>query len=367
MPGTVASPKDSIAEPTPQGPESVASRRVLLKDVARIVGVDQSLVSRVVNGDPKASASPSTRRRILDAVEQLGYRANVVARGLRMARTWTIGFLLPDFENPLYASIVRGAEAQASMKGYGIVLGAHTEGSKEDSFGRMLQQGRVDGLLTASGTLRDSFIRKLAATGSGPVVVVNRRVRGINASAVVDDEAGARLAIRHLADLKHRTVIGLFGPGFIDTARRRRAGFLSGCDEAGIEGIAIEMPSWAAAAGYSGLERSLTEHPAATAVFASTFLIGVGALSAARSAGVSVPEDLSVISLHDSELAEYLAPALTTVAMPTQEMGRQAADLLIGMIDGQPPRHLVARGHPQLVVRASTAAPRPPRSLRAAN
>lgn len=340
------------------------TRRILLKDVARIVGVDQSLVSRVVNGDPKASASPATRRRILDAVEQLGYRASVVARGLRMARTWTIGFLLPDFENPMYSSIVRGAESETSTRGYAIVLGTHVEGAREDSFARLLQQGRVDGLLAASGLLKDLFMREVAATGPGPVVVVNRRVAGINASVVVDDRAGSRLAVQHLAELNHRMVIGLFGPGFIDTARRRRAGFDSACRDTGVEGIALEMSSWDSAAGHAATLQAIRKFPHATGIFASTFLMGVGALSAAREAKVAVPRALSVIALHDSSLAAFLGPPLTTVAMPTEEMGRQAARLLISMVDGQPARHIVVEGPPLLVLRQSTGTPGPPKSRR---
>jgi LacI family transcriptional regulator len=337
-------------------------RRTTIKDVARAVGVDQSLVSRVVNGDPKASASPATRKKILDAVEQLGYRANVVARGLRMARTWTIGFVVPDFENPLYNTIVKGVESEAAGLGYGTVLGAHPEGAGDDTFARLLQQGRVDGLLAASGNLRDSFMREVSTSGLGPVVLVNRRVRGVKASVVVDDEAGARVAVRYLRELGHETVAGLFGPGFTDTARRRRQGFEAACADAGVKGIVNEMPAWDTAAGFAATGQVLADRPDVTALFASTFLMGMGALSAARELKVAVPSALSIISLHDSRFADYLAPPLTTVAMPTEEMGREAARLLVSMVNGQPGRHIVAAGEPSLVLRKSTG----PRSARRA-
>ncbi len=338
-------------------PAQAAPRRVTIKDVARAAGVHQSLVSRVVNDDPKASASPSTRQKILEAVEQLGYRANVVARGLRMARTWTLGFVLPDFDNPLYSSIVKGVDAEATALGYGVVLGAHAEGASGDTFARLLRQGRVDGLLVASGTLRDSFLREVSTSGPGPVVLVNRRVRRINASVVVDDEAGASLAVAHLAELGHTTIAGIFGPTFIDTARRRRTGFEAACAKAGVAGGVIEMPTWDSAAGYDATLRALEERPDATALFASTFLMGVGSLSAARTLRVPVPRALSIIAMHDSQLAAYLEPPLTTVAMPTVEMGRAATRLLVSMVDGQPGQHIVADGPAQLMVRKSTARP----------
>lgn len=328
-----------------------------IRDVARLAGVDQSLVSRVVNDDPNVSLRDATRQKILDAVEQLGYRANVVARGLRMARTWTLGFLLPDFSNPLYSSIVSGAESQAARLGYGVVLGTHVEGAQDDTFTKLLQQKRVDGLLAASGMLRDSFMRTMAADGPGPVVLVNRRVSGIRASVVVDDEAGARLAVRHLADLGHSQVAGLFGPSFIDTAQRRRLGFGAACEEAGMTGSVVEMGAWDPMAGYQAAVQALTERPQTTALFASTFLMGVGALAAARDLKVSVPKRLSIVALHDSDLADFLSPALTTIAMPTEEMGRQGVELLAGMIAGGRARHIVVRGEPRLVLRKSTAAP----------
>jgi LacI family transcriptional regulator len=338
-------------------PSVPPGRRPTIKDVARLAGVDQSLVSRVVNDDPKASASAATRAKILAAVDQLGYRANVIARGFRVARTSTIGLLLPDFENPLYNSIIRGVEAKASELGYGIVLGAPAEGAQEETFVRLLQEGRVDGLLAASGTLRNEFMREVFTAGAGPVVLVNRRVRGVKASVVVDDHAGAQLAVRHLADLGHTTVAGLFGPAHIDTASRRRGGFEAACAEAGVEAVAIDMAEWDMKAGYAAAAKAIREIPRATAMFASTILMGVGALSAARDLGRPVPETLSVIALHDSPLAEFLGPPLTTVAMPTREMGREAAALLVDMIEGRAARQLMVSTPPRLATRRSTAAP----------
>ena len=137
-------------------------RRATLRDVAALAKVDASLVSRVINDDPKAGAAPETRQRIIDAVRQLDYRPNVVARGLRMARTWTMGVLVPSVTNPMYADVIAGAEGRAQELGYGVVFRTHVEGEREELFTRLLQQGRVDGLIVASGLLRDAFIRRIA-------------------------------------------------------------------------------------------------------------------------------------------------------------------------------------------------------------
>lgn len=340
-------------EPSPPG---VEGRRATIRDVATLVGVDPSLVSRVVNNDPKASASEATRKRILDAVDQLGYSANVVARSLRMAKTFTLGLLLPDLSNPMYASIVHGVESQARLRGYGVVLGSHVDGDGDDTFTRLLQQKRVDGLLVASGLLRDDFMRRISA-GSGPIVLVNRRVPGVKSSVVVDDLAGAKMAVAHLAELGHRSVAGLFGPSDIDTTIRRRKGFEEGCREAGIKPVVVEMASWNSESGYLGGLSQLAPSGRPTGIFASTLAMAIGVLRAAREIGLDVPTDVSMVGLHDSELADYLAPPLTTVWMPTEEMGAKSVDLLLDLIDGKPPRQVMVRKRPQLVLRRSTAAP----------
>ena len=320
------------------------------------MGVDPSLVSRVVNNDPKASASEATRQRILDAVEQLGYQASVMARGLRMTRTLTVGLLLPDLYNPMYASIVSGVEERAHELGYGVVLGAHAEDEKE-TFTALLRQGRVDGLLIASGVLKDSYMRQVITSGAGPIVLVNRRVRGIETSVVVDDAAGAKLAVHHLRELGHTRIAGMFGPGGIDTSVRRKKGFIEGCRTMAVaDRQLLDMPSWNYESGYLGALELLSQPSRPTGIFASTLAMGIGTLRAARELAIEVPHELSVIALHDSDIADYLAPPLTTVAMPVEEMGRRSVELLISLIGGGPPGEVIVDGSPQLVLRASTAA-----------
>jgi LacI family transcriptional regulator len=332
-------------------------RRKTLRDVAALAGVDASLVSRVLNGDPKASASPTTRVRIEEAARTLGYQPNVVARGLRMARTWTLGLLLPNLSNPMYADIARAAEQRAQARGYGLIFGTHIEGEEEATFARLLQQGRVDGLLAASGGGGDgdAFLRRFANGDHGPVVMLNRRVRGVRPSVVVDDAAGAALAVRHLVELGHRRVTGIFGKALIDTTRRRRAGFVDGGEVAGIDTVLFEANGLDLPAGREAAAEIFRSDRKVTAVFASTFAIGVGALRAAREAAVKIPEDVSLIALHDSGLADYLSPPMTTVRLPVDEMAHRAVDLLVDLIGGAVPYGVVVRTPPLLKARQSTA------------
>lgn len=329
------------------------ARRATLRDVAALARVDASLVSRIVNSDPRASATPQTRQRIIDAVRELDYRPNVVARGLRMARTWTIGVLVPSVTNPMYADVIAGAQERAQELGYGIVFRTHVEGEGEEIFTRLLQQGRVDGLIVASGLLRDAFMRRIASGENGPVVLVNRRVNGVKASVVVDDSAGAALATRHLIDNGHERVVGLFGPPAIDTSRRRRKGYSKALHDAGLDPVAVDMPGWDFRNGYDGIHQIFDAHPHTSAVFVSTMVMAVGAIRALAERGLGVPDDVSLVALHDSDLANYLNPPLTTVSLPVLQMGIEAVDLLASLVDGGSPRSVVVEGEPVLIERRS--------------
>jgi LacI family transcriptional regulator len=333
-----------------------ARARVTLRDVATAAGVDPSLVSRVVNNDPKAAASVETRQRILQLVEELGYRANVAARGLASSRTRTLGLLLPDLSNPMYESILTGVAKEATIQGYGVIVGTRADDESEESFSRLLQTGPVDGLLVASGLLSDEYLRRITR-GGGPVVLVNRRVQGVRSSVTVDDAAGAALAIDHLVGLGHREIAAIFGPDEVDTSLRRRNGYETAMHGAGLESRALRLRSWRMADGYQASLELLRHASRPTAVFASTIAMGIGTLRAARELDLDVPRQLSVVALHDVEIAEYLAPSLTVVRMPTVAMGRKAVKLLVSIIDGGKSANTVVKGPIEVIHRESTAEP----------
>ena len=346
---------DTVTAPFNRG----APRRPTLKDVARRVGVDPSLVSRAVNDDPRSSASEATRRRILEAVEELGYSPSAMGRALRSSRSLTMGMLLPDISNPMYQAVVTGAEKRAEELGYGIALGIHVEGAREATFLNMLRESRVDGLLVASGVLTDEFLAQVGSEKNGPMVFVNRRVKGVQSSVVVDDAAGARMAVQHLAELGHRRVLGLFGPRFVETSTRRRRGFLDACKRLELGASTLELTGWRADDGYRGALEAFAGAQRPTAVFASTLTLGLGVLRASHEMGLEVPNEVSVISLHDNYVADFLFPALTTVRMPSTEMGAAGVDQLVSIIQGGEHRQVILRDRPQLIVRASTARRRP--------
>jgi len=320
--------------------------------------VDPSVVSRVVTSDPALNITDLTRERILAALAELDYRPNLFARGLRMARTWTIGFLLPDLTNPAYGPLVEGARATAEAAGYVIVLGSAQDGTAaESSFARLLSRGRVDGLIIASATVHDDFFRDLAG-GPSPIVVVNRQVEGIDSCVVLEDAWGARLATEHLIGLRHRSIAHIAGPPDIDTTMRRLEGFRSVvAQHPDVEAVVVHASAWDAAAGYRATEQLLTSAPATTAIYAVNVMIAIGVMRALHGCGRRIPDDVSVIGFHDYPLAEYLQPPLTTVSMPFREAGSVAVELLLDRLSGGLPAGRVIETPPHLVLRQSTAAP----------
>ena len=175
---------------------------------------------------------------------------------------------------------------------------------------------------------------------------------------MVDDEGASRTAVNYLSGLGHRMVAGIFGPAEIDTAVRRKKGFADAVHAADLGSVEVDRPGWTAEHGYLATQQILSENLEVTAVYASTLLMGIGALRAAAEAGRAVPASLSVVCLHDSHLAQYLVPPLTTVRLPTEKLGREAVKLLIDRANGGPDRAIMiegAGGDPGASFRWSTA------------
>lgn len=331
-------------------------KRATLKDVAAIAGVDASLVSRVVSGDPGISIPDSTRRRILDAVAAANYRPSAMARSLRTRKLATLGLILPDLTNPVYAPIATGAQSRAAEAGFALLLASDTEGPDRTAafdMVRLLAEDRVDGLLVASGT-KNSDLLALLRDLAKPVVLVNRAMQGIP-SSTVDDFAGAELATSHLLSRGHSSIAHLGGPRGVDTSQRR----LSGFDHAmaawpgGHRGEAVHARGWGALDGYEAGLELLDSMTSETAVFVANVSLAVGLYRAAHERGRRIPGDISIVAMHDYDLAAMLVPALTTVSMPLYELGRTAVEQLLELVDGGTVDNRVVEGPGILVERQS--------------
>jgi LacI family transcriptional regulator len=334
----------------------------VLKDVALRAGVDVSTASRVLRGDERKPAKAETRERILAAARELDYRANSAARGLRTRQREAIGLVIPDAANPGFAAIFRGVQAVTMEAGWHVVLVEDRPPVRPElRWDRIVLEGRVDGVLVLTATIRDPVVRRVADSGF-PIVLVNRRSAGVAGSVVMDDACGAEVAVAHFAALGHRHIGHVAGPDNLDTGRRRLAGFRAALRARDLPA----RPEWIAFTDYTEtggmqaaraiLDRSRGEPP--TAVYVATFLSGLGAIQAFHQAGFAVPGDISVIVSDELSLAAHTAPPLTTIAMPLSRMGEVATRMLLGAVKGEALSGIVLPDAPRLVMRGSTAAPR---------
>ncbi len=346
-----------------------AGRRgpVTLRELARQIGVNPSTVSRVLNRDPSVRISDATRARIVDLAAALDYRPNRLARSLKLQRTHIVGMLIPDVTNPHFSALFRAVEDTAGAAGYQVILG-NTDDAAERAARQVeaLSAGHVDGLLIATARRDDPLVAGLRDRRLPYVLLNRRRDDPADVAVVPDDAQGAHLAVEHLLHLGHRRIAHVAGSAEVSRSAARLRGFQEALAAAGCsdEGWIATAGSLDETAGELGLARLLTLPPAErpTAVFAGNDLAAVGVLRAARRVGLRVPGDLAVIGSDDLPAGRYVEPALTTIRVPVQEMGRLATELLLGQIEGGgapglTPTQVVLPV--ELIVRGSTGPPAP--------
>lgn len=321
-----------------------------MEDVARRAGLSRALVSLVMNDSPKVSEE--SRRLVLEAAADLGYRRNAVARQLASRRTGTIGVLLNDLDNPFFAELYRGidAAAWACDRRPLLTTGARRLAGEQRAIDVMLEQ-RVDGIVLVSPRLPSKAI--VAVSEIVRVVVVGRVVRAPGVDVVTNDEIwGARLAVEHLAGLGHRSIVHVDG-GSGAGARGRRTGYekamrLLGLEPDVVPGDFTEQAG--AEAGVALLERAVRP----TAVFAANDLVAAGVIDAVEGAGLRVPDAISVVGYDNTFLARLNHVSLTSVDQSTSEMGRMAMDLLVERIDEVRTTPTIRTVTPTLVARRTT-------------
>jgi LacI family transcriptional regulator len=340
----------------------VPPNKARLKDIAAVAGVDISIVSRALNNDPNLVVTPETRKRILSAARKLKYRPNAMARGLRQAQTYTLGLIVPEVANFVFAELIQGVEQRAFAAGYVLLLANASDfGKTEEMYKRLVLEGRVDGLLIASARDDEQLPFDLEETLL-PILWVNRRGR-VGPHVIEDDEGGLALAVDLLVALGHRRIAHIAGPQHFDTGRRRLLGFQHVMSHHQLElrpEYVAEGP-FTEQGGYEAMQRLLQASPLPTALTVSSNAAAIGALAAAKNRGLAVPADLSLIAFHDSPIAAYLDPPLTTIQMPLRELGELAVDQLLKLMAGEPVPTTTVVGKPiQLIERGSTAPPRRP-------
>ena len=328
---------------------------VTVRDVAKVANVSAATVSRALSSPDLVA--PHTRQRILDTARQLGYLPNAAARGLVTGRTGNLGLVVPDLENPYFASVTKGVQESALQGGYSVFVADSDEDPRtERELVRKLAP-QVDGLILCSARMSDADLA--ACVGDTPVVLVNRQLDGL-LSIYVDDAEIVRQALEHLYALGHRHVGYAGGPAGSWSDRQRRNGIERAVPE--LPGLTVaSLGAFAPVFGGGQSAADLALASDATAVLAYNDLMALGILSRLRSRGVRVPEDMSVVGIDDINAATLVSPALTTVQAPLRRVGRTAVNLLVDSFGEGTGARPAEQLPVQLIVRESTSVPSPER------
>jgi len=307
------------------------SRTVTRDEVARAAGVSSATVSYVVNNGPRPVAN-ETRKKVLDAIQQLGYKPNAMARNLRLQHSTTIGLIVPDIHNPYFAEVARGVEQMASENGLTMVL-CHSDYKLEGElhYVEVLQTERSAGVIWFPATNSAEPALRIADYGM-PLVVLDRVVPGVRAPAVVaDNYLGGYLAARHLIDLGHRVIGCITRPTELYHSTERVRGFRQALNDKHIEMNAALLVNggFRLDDGCDAAKKLIAASPRPTAIFAYNDFMAIGALRAAFELGLKVPDDLAIVGFDDIPQAAFTCPALTTISQPKLEMGRNGVALLI--------------------------------------
>lgn len=321
---------------------------VTIYDVAREAGVSMATVSRVVNGNP--NVKPLTRKKVLSAIERLGYRPNAVARGLASKKTTTVGVIIPDVSSLFFSELARGIEDIATMYKYNIILcNSDQRLEKELQLINTLLEKQVDGLLFMGAEIKEDHLQALKSASVPTVLAATRDADNTLPSVTIDHFQAAYDATRELIDHGHKRIAMITGPmndplgGLI-----RYEGYKRALSDAGLplDEALVAHGNFFYESGLKATAQFLALADRPTAVFAANDEMAIGAIHAAQDAGLQVPRDLEVIGHDNIRLVEMVRPRLTSVVQPMYDIGAVAMRLLTKYMNNeQVDEHVVLLPH----------------------
>ncbi|WP_051836089.1 LacI family DNA-binding transcriptional regulator [Streptomyces sp. NRRL WC-3742] len=358
MPANDSSGTSGPADPPPSAPEHAAgtwpapARRPTGRDVARLAGVSQATVSLVFSGSEAGRrVSEATRERVRQAAHSLGYRPQAAGRQLRLGRSGMIMLAVPNLQGPFFGRVLEGVHEEAARHGLEVVVSSGWGGA---TLAEAATSSRFDGLLICSPD--DSQLGELPADTPAVYLDADPGTDRTRPTVELDVGGGMRRAVEHLAALGHRRIGHLRSVHSAYTFRVRQAAFEAAVRELGLDVVesGVRLNEGHAAARHAaGVMLERPDHP--RAVVCDDDVVASGVYQAAAERGLRVPDDLSVVGMDNVTVAALLAPPLTTVDLPGEELGRAGAAALAGLLRGEPVAP-VAPLATSLVLRASTAA-----------
>lgn len=332
--------------PTPPG----RPRPVTQEDVARAVGVSRTLVSFAFRGAPGVGAE--MRQTILETAKQLGYRHNAVAADLASKHASAIGLFLLDLRNEVYADIFQGVREAVGEARHRLILSvSHSTGDVDRGSVESLMEAQVGIIIAATLLDTDAQVRELAA--SVPIVNVTRRVAGID-SVYSDDWAGALAATEHLISLGHERIAHVTATPY-EGQEERRQSYAAAMDSAGLTPEIVTADEYTQQAAERAAAVLLNREDRPTAVFAHNDEMALGVRETAYAAGLSVPQDLSIVGYDNSRISQLHGIGLTSVDLRARELGRAAGTAALKRLASPDAPTVDERSDPRLIVRNSTA------------
>jgi len=338
-------------------------RQPTLNDVAKRANVSKQTISRVVNN--KGEVSDATRQRVLEAIRELGYQPNTLARSLVTSRSQVIGLALPSIDQPFFPQIARGVEDAAAEAGYSVFLcNAASDPERELNAFERLRGHRVAGIISFASRLSDDAVEQ-AIGGLFPVVMANRELLGMRGNVIWPGyETGPQLAVEHLIALGRRQIVflGLESDSNIDSIKLR--GYRTALEQAGIAfdpervvQIAGELGrgfNALAQGGRAAITMLVERGVEFDAIFASNDLPAIGAMHYLTSVGTRIPEDVAVVGFGGANVSGLVTPTLSTIRIPLYEMGVTAFNALRDRINGEEASERIVTALPELLVRQSS-------------
>ena len=326
---------------------------VRIADVAKLANVSTATVSRVLSNTGKVKKE--TTEKVLEAIKQLNYQPNILARQLRTLETKTILVVVPDISNPFFSKVLRGIEEVADENGYQVLLGdTINKPEHEIAFLDILRQKKADGMILLTARSNREFLEQLAK--EYPIVLACEYIEGAEIPTVsIDNISSARKITEHLIQLNHERIATITGPLHVVLGRDRLKGFQQAMKQNGlqIEPCLVQEGDFTLESGCNQMLKLLALENPPTAVFAANDEMAMGAIKTIKSKGLNVPNDIAVVGFDNIKFASIFEPALTTISQPTFEIGEKAIDLLISLINNTPLEKEQYILEDQLIVRDS--------------
>lgn len=322
-----------------------------IKDVAKIAEVSTATVSRVLANPERVKEK--TRQRVLDAIEKLNYRPNLIARSLRVQKSAKIGLVVSDIRNPFFTAIGRSVEDAAYEQGYSVLMCNTDENpDKEEMYLNLMQDENVAGVIFSP---TQQFGRRLASLDSDiPFVIIDRTVESNKVDKVLLDNLSAGYELtNHLIGNGYRKLAGLFGDAST-TAPERSRGFHKALKEHNLTPIAIHFIPPRIKQGYDATLTLLNQNEKPDAIFTSNSLLTAGAFQGIRDSRLKIPDDVALVGFDETTWGALVEPPITVIAQPTEEIGRTATELLFQRIEEptRSPKTVILKG--TLIVRKSS-------------